>query len=460
MDANKLWLSTKQKVKGSISKNIFDIFFNEKVIPIAIDNGIFYIRGNSQSKVFIEKINRDMLMDIFEELSANIKDIVVLTNDEDEKNILNSFSKSTDDTKKEIESINIDTKEKFKFVDKIAESNLNPNYTFDTFVVGPSNNFAVAACQRVACSDRTMSDNPLFLYGGAGLGKTHLMYAIGHKILERDPSKKVLYVSSETFTNELIIAIREKKNDEFRRKYRTCDVFMIDDVQFFSGKNSVQEELFHTFNELHIAGKKIILSSDKPPKEIHDLENRLVTRFQWGLMTDIQPPDYSTKIAILQTKAENLNVEIPKDVIEYIANNVQSNIRELEGALNKVSLYAELSSKELNLETAKEALKDLLVLYNTREPNIVRVKDLVANAFSVEVEDLSSKKRTKKIAYARQVAMYISRNELELSLPKIGEEFSRDHSTVIHAVERIEEDIRANETTKLKIEKIISDLKQ
>lgn len=285
------------------------------------------------------------------------------------------------------------------------------------------------------------------------------MHAIGHDVLERDPSKKVLYVSSETFTNELIMAIREKKNDEFRHKYRSVDLFMIDDVQFIAGKTSVEEELFHTFNDVYAAGKKIILSSDRPPRDIPHLKDRLKSRFICGIMVDIQAPDYSTRMAILQSKAENDNLYIPKDVIEYIADNVKSNIRELEGALNKVILYADLSSKELNLDTAKEALKDILVSYKTKEINVLRIKEMVADAYNVTVDDLNSKKRTKNIAFPRQIAMYIARNLLDISLPNIGDEFGgRDHTTVMHAIKKVEDEMSKSEITKVKIEKIVSDL--
>ncbi len=257
----------------------------------------------------------------------------------------------------------------------------------------------------------------------------------------------------------MVTAIREKKNSEFREKYRNVDIFMIDDVQFVAGKNSVQEELFHTFNDVHGAGKKIILSSDKPPKDIPELEERLRSRFVWGLITDIQAPDYGTRMAILQNKAENDKLDIDSDVFEYIADNVKSNIRELEGALNKVILYSNLSAKPMNLATAKEALKDVLVSYTTKEVNILRIKEMVADAYNISVEDLISKKRTKNIAFPRQVAMYISRNLLDLSLPAIGDEFGgRDHTTVMHAVNKISDDIQKSEEVKIKIEKIISDL--
>lgn len=454
MDANKLWISAKQKLKGSFPKSFFEIYFNEESIPIAVKDHVFYLRGNIRTKEFFENQKKDKLLEAFSELAANINDVVVITDLDEEL----AFFQTVD----EESARNSAADERTELISKasnIANANLNPKYTFDTFVVGPSNNIAVAACQRVASSDDIMNDNPLFLYGGVGLGKTHLMHAIGHNVLERDPSKKVLYVSSETFTNELIMAIREKKNDEFRHKYRSVDLFMIDDVQFIAGKTSVEEELFHTFNDVFAAGKKIILSSDRPPRDIPHLKDRLKSRFICGIMVDIQAPDYSTRMAILQSKAENDNLSIPKDVIEYIADNVKSNIRELEGALNKVILYADLSSQELNLDTAKEALKDILVSYKTKEINVLRIKEMVSDAYNVTVEELNSKKRTKNIAFPRQVAMYISRTLLDISLPNIGDEFGgRDHTTVMHAIKKIEDEMEKSEMTKVKIEKIISDL--
>ena len=454
MDANKLWISAKQKLKGSFPKSFFEIYFNEESIPIAVKDHVFYLRGNIRTKEFFENQKKDKLLEAFSELAANINDVVVITDLDEEL----AFFQTVD----EENARNSAADERTELISKasnIANANLNPKYTFDTFVVGPSNNIAVAACQRVASSDDIMNDNPLFLYGGVGLGKTHLMHAIGHNVLERDPSKKVLYVSSETFTNELIMAIREKKNDEFRHKYRSVDLFMIDDVQFIAGKTSVEEELFHTFNDVFAAGKKIILSSDRPPRDIPHLKDRLKSRFICGIMVDIQAPDYSTRMAILQSKDENDNLSIPKDVIEYIADNVKSNIRELEGALNKVILYADLSSQELNLDTAKEALKDILVSYKTKEINVLRIKEMVSDAYNVTVEELNSKKRTKNIAFPRQVAMYISRTLLDISLPNIGDEFGgRDHTTVMHAIKKIEDEMEKSEMTKVKIEKIISDL--
>ncbi len=446
IDAQKLWIMTEKKLKGIASSLDYTIYL-KKIIPLEIKDNVFYFKGDDMTKQFIEKRSKDSILEIFSDLAANINDVVVLT--DKDSNLFENNSSNKEDEKK-----SLITKAK-----SLSNANLVPKYTFDTFVQGDTNRVAVAVCMRVAEYDETSNDNPLLLYGGVGLGKTHLMNAIGHRILERDPSKKILYVSSETFTNEFITAIKEKTNDEFRQKYRNVDVLMVDDVQFFSNKNSVQEELFHTFNHLYAAQKKIILTSDRAPKEIPQLEDRLRSRFVWGMMADIQPPDYATKMAILQFKAESENVDIPQEVFDYIAENVVSNIRELEGALNKVIIFGDLTSKPITLETAKEALKDILISYTTKEINVLRIKEMVADAFNVSIDELESKKRSKNIAFARQVAMYLSRNLLDMSYPSIGKEFGgKDHSTVMHATGKIEDEIEKNEIMKIKIEKIISDL--
>ncbi|KYO67247.1 chromosomal replication initiator protein DnaA [Thermovenabulum gondwanense] len=322
-----------------------------------------------------------------------------------------------------------------------GQSNLNPKYTFDTFVVGNSNRFAHAASLAVAQSP-AKAYNPFFIYGGVGLGKTHLMHAIGHYILEHNPYCKVVYVSSEKFTNELINSIRDDKNVEFRNKYRNIDVLLIDDIQFIAGKERTQEEFFHTFNALYEANKQIIISSDRPPKEIPTLEERLRSRFEWGLITDIQPPDFETRIAILRKKAIMENLTVPDEVINFIAEKIETNIRELEGALIRIVAYSSLTNKPIDLSLAELVLKDLLP--NTKQKNvtITDILHAVGTHFSIRIEDFKSKKRTKELAYARQIAMYLARELTDYSLPKIGEEFGgRDHTTVIHACDKISKDM-------------------
>lgn len=336
----------------------------------------------------------------------------------------------------------------------IYNSVLNPKYTFDTFVIGNGNRLAHAAAVAVAEAP-AQAYNPLFLYGGVGLGKTHLMHAIGHYILSQYPHMKVLYVSSEKFTNDLINAIKDDTNEEFRSKYRNMDVLLIDDIQFIGGKERTQEEFFHTFNALYEANKQIIISSDRPPKEITTLEDRLRSRFEWGLTADIQSPDFETRIAILKKKAQLENISIPDDVLAFIADKVVSNIRELEGALNRVIAYSSLTDTEISVDLCAEALKEILAASNNKVIDTNHIIESVSRYFDVRMEEILSQKRNRNISYPRQIAMYLCRDIMGLSLPKIGEEFGgRDHTTVIHAIQKIEEDIQLNPEIKRTVEEL------
>ncbi len=353
----------------------------------------------------------------------------------------------------------LDKKKEQKNMDLLESTNLNPRYVFEEFVVGNSNRFAHAASLAVAESP-AKAYNPLFIYGGVGLGKTHLMHAIGHYILSQKKDAKIYYVSSEQFTNELINSIKDDKNEEFRNKYRTVDVLLVDDIQFIAGKERTQEEFFHTFNALYEANKQIIVSSDRPPKEIPTLEDRLRSRFEWGLITDIQAPDFETRIAILRKKSERDQVDIPNEVFEFIATKIKSNIRELEGALNRVVAYSTLTKKIVDIELVNEALKDLISSNRARKIDVNLIKATVAEYYNIKVEDFESKKRTKQIAFPRQIAMYITRELTDLSLPKIGEEFGgRDHTTVIHAYDKISNDMATDYEFKQKVDGIIKEVK-
>ena len=326
----------------------------------------------------------------------------------------------------------------------IEKANLNPKYTFDTFVVGSNNNFAHAASLAVAESPGEMY-NPLFIYGGVGLGKTHLMHSIAHFILERNPETKVLYVTSESFTNELIEAIRNNNNTataRFREKYRNIDVLLIDDIQFIIGKESTQEEFFHTFNSLHSAKKQIIISSDKPPKDMEILEERFRSRFEWGLIADITLPDYETRMAILHKKEEMDGYNINEEVIKYIANNIKSNIRELEGAFNKVMASAKLEQKDVTLELAEQALKDIISPDEKRVITPEYIISIVAEHYNVTTADLCGNKRSSKIVIPRQVAMYLCRELTSTPLKSIGKSLgNRDHTTIMHGIEKMEKEI-------------------
>lgn len=339
------------------------------------------------------------------------------------------------------------------------KSMLNPKYIFDTFVIGSGNRFAHAASLAVAEAP-AKAYNPLFIYGGVGLGKTHLMHAIGHYVIEHNPNAKVVYLSSEKFTNEFINSIRDNKAVDFRNKYRNVDVLLIDDIQFLAGKEQTQEEFFHTFNALHEESKQIVISSDRPPKEIPTLEDRLRSRFEWGLITDITPPDLETRIAILRKKAKAEGLDIPNEVMLYIANQIDSNIRELEGALIRVVAYSSLINKDINADLAAEALKHIIP---NSKPKIISIYDIqkaVGDVFQVKLEDFKAKKRTKSVAFPRQIAMYLSRELTDSSLPKIGEEFGgRDHTTVIHAHEKISKLLKTDAQLQRQLEDIHDILK-
>lgn len=392
-----------------------------------------------EDDIAIVEVPNDFLKEVLEKRYSNLlKDILSSILNRNVSIFFKIDSSSVSDQASTLDSIEKDSK---NYSEEI-HCNLNSKYTFDTFVVGNSNRFAHAASLAVAQAP-AKAYNPLFIYGGVGLGKTHLMHAIGHYILEHNPSSKVMYVSSEKFTNELINSIRDDKNVEFRNKYRNIDVLLIDDIQFIAGKERTQEEFFHTFNALYEANKQIIISSDRPPKEIPTLEERLRSRFEWGLITDIQPPDFETRIAILRKKAMMEKLTVPDEVINFIATKIETNIRELEGALIRIVAFSSLTNKPIDLALAEHVLKDILPSNKPKSVSVMDILQVVGNYFSVKIEDFKSKKRTKEIAYARQVAMYLCRELTDFSLPKIGEEFGgRDHTTVIHACEKISRDIQ------------------
>jgi len=340
----------------------------------------------------------------------------------------------------------------------IQNNGLNPNYVFSTFVVGKSNILAHGICMDIAVTPG-QKYNPLFIWGKVGLGKTHLMHAIGHYVEEHQPDKKVLYVSSEKFTNDFISAIRTNKTAEFRARYRDLDLLMIDDIQFLYNKEGTQEEFFHTFNDLKNANKQIVISSDRPPKEIKDVEERLVSRFTSGIITDIQPPDFETRVAILQKKAELKHYNIPEEINHFIAQNVPSNIRELEGALNRVVACSEFSGEAISIDNVTVWLKDIIHDNHTGNVSIGLIQQLVSEAYGYSIEDLLSQNRTAELATARQVAMYLAREKTEESLQQIGRAFNKkDHTTVIHACRKIEELIKTDVRVKNLVDNVVSKL--
>ena len=336
----------------------------------------------------------------------------------------------------------------------MRETKLNPKYTFDTFVIGKGNQMAHAAALVVSEEPGTMY-NPLFFYGGVGLGKTHLMHAIGNKLLETDPTSNIKYVTSESFTNELINAIQTKKQEAFREEYRNVDLLLVDDIQFFANKEATQEEFFHTFNALYEDDKQIVLTSDRLPNEIPQLQDRLVSRFKWGLSVDITPPDLETRIAILRNKADLEGIEIPDDTLSYIAGQIDSNVRELEGALARVQAYSRLNNSPITTSLVADALKSLHLSSKLSEVSIPVIQEKVAKYFHVTMADLKGKKRNKQIVIPRQIAMYLSRELTESSLPRIGNEFGgKDHTTVIHAHDKITKALK----TDAELQKAVGDL--
>ena len=341
----------------------------------------------------------------------------------------------------------------------MSEPALNAKYTFESFVVGPSNRFAHAASMAVA-ETPAKAYNPLFIYGPVGLGKTHLMQAIGQETLRRSPNIKVLYITSEKFTNQLINAIKTGTTLKFREKYRNVDCLLIDDIHFIAGKEATMEEFFHTFNTLYDYHKQIVVSSDKPPKDISNLEERLVSRFEWGLVTDIQPPDFETRTAILRKKAERENLHIPDSVTSFIADRIKSNIRELEGALIRVVAYSKLVGKDVDETVAYDVLKDLIV-ENQKKITVDLIQRKVAEYFEVRPSDMTAKRRSRNVVYPRHIAMFLSREMTSLSLPEIGEQFGgRDHTTVLHAYQKIKKDTKKDPKTKSLVDKLSVEIKK
>ncbi len=336
-------------------------------------------------------------------------------------------------------------------------SSLNPKYTFETFIIGKNNELAHAASQAVAKNPGTQY-NPLFIYGGVGLGKTHLMHGAGHKMLQTNPKAKILYVTSEKFTNDYINAISQKRMDEFKKTYRGIDALLIDDIQFLAGKEGTQEEFFHTFNELRDKGRQIIITSDRLPKDIPAIEQRLVSRFEWGMVADIQAPDLETRMAILRTKLEKKGAEISEDILFYIAENIQSNVRELEGALNRLAVYQQMENRGLVLEQAKSILSSIIGA-KKRITSIKKIAESVAEFYNISLEDLIKQSRKKEFVKPRQIAMYLVRKELDNSFPSIGDFFGgRDHTTVMHAVEKVEKMVKEKDSFKQEVNLIMDKL--
>ena len=431
------------RIEHELSNVSFTTWIQPLKVYDVIDNTVFILVNMNASVEYIEKKYLLPLKVCIAEITGTEFEVMFFSEDDDKLD--------------EIQNMAIEASQKKKTKTAAEKAGLNPKYTFDTFVVGGNNNFAHAASLAVAESPGEVY-NPLFIYGGVGLGKTHLMHSIAHFILDKNAKKKVLYVTSETFTNELIEALKngrtagnESAMSKFRDKYRNNDVLLIDDIQFIIGKESTQEEFFHTFNHLHTSGKQIIISSDKPPKDIETLEARLRTRFEWGLIADISAPDYETRMAILQKKIELDHLEkynIPRDVLQYIAENIKTNIRELEGSLNKlIALYKLNNNDVIDISLASEALKDIVSSQNNRKVTPELILDIVSDHFGISIADLKSNKRSADIANPRQISMYLIRTMTEVPLKGIGIILGgKDHSTVKYGVEKITNEMKRNET--------------
>ncbi|QZA33025.1 chromosomal replication initiator protein DnaA [Hydrogenibacillus sp. N12] len=412
--AQELWNRVLERLKNRISKPSFDTWFGETRAAAKDDDHFIIITPNAFIKGWLQDHYTGYLADLLADVAGRPYRLSIVTEDEWTAPPAAPPAPSAG-----------------------ASDPLNPKYVFETFVVGNGNRFAHAAALAVA-ERPARSYNPLFIYGGVGLGKTHLMHAIGHYVRRHHPHLKVVYLSAEKFTNEFIYAIRDNSPEAFRQKYRSVDLLLIDDIQFLANKEQTQEEFFHTFNTLHEANKQIVITSDRPPKSIPTLEDRLRSRFEWGLITDIQPPDLETRIAILHRKARAEGLSLDPDVLTYIAAQVSTNIRELEGALIRVIAYASLVRRDIDVPLAEEALKDLIAQKNTKPLTVFDIQKVVADYYGVPPEALKSKKRSKDVVLPRQVAMYLTRELTALSLPKIGQEFGgRDHTTVLHACEKI-----------------------
>lgn len=438
IDKDELIAKIKEELKPEVTKISFDTWIMPLDIRSIDGNNIVFTTTSEYQKDFIENKYKPLIFNTLRYITN--KDWTFSVIDLSKENQAEEIIK---DPKSDVSLAEVETN----------KSTLNPKYTFETFVVGNNNRFAHAAALAVG-NEPAKSYNPLFLYGGVGLGKTHLMHAIGNRIIENNSNSNVLYVTSEKFTNQLINAIKDNKNEFFRNKYRNIDVLLIDDIQFIAGKERVQEEFFHTFNALYEEGKQIIISSDKPPRDIPFLEDRLKSRFEWGLLADISCPDYETRLAILRKKAQDENVIIEDFILSNIANKIDSNIRELEGVFNKIVARASLTHSPITIELAENIINE----FKYESEKVIScdfIKETVAKYFSIAKDDLSGNKRSNDIAFPRQISMYLCREIANMSYPQIGTDFGgRDHSTVMHACKKIEKEIKEKTNTKLIVDSV------
>jgi chromosomal replication initiator protein len=438
MTNQQLWQAILGNMELTLSKANFTTWFKNTTIIEKTDTGIVVGVPNAFTKEWLQNKYHADIMKTLKGIAAEIKEVKYQI-------VSPTYIAAPAGAKEATRAVATPTK-------RAENQNLNPKYIFSTFIVGSNNQLAHAASLAVSKKPGSVY-NPLFIYGGVGLGKTHLMQAVGAEVLKKDPEAKILYVTSERFTNEFVQAVREGKTDQFKNLYRSVDVLLVDDIQFLAGKEGTQEEFFHTFNALHQNNKQVVMTSDRLPKEIPAIEERLVSRFEWGMIADIQAPDMETRLAILKTKAREKNYNVEPEILSYIAETIQSNIRELEGALNRLMVYCQLNNTKPSIEQVKTLLVNVITPPKKRGVSARKIAEVVADFYNVTLEDLLKQSRKKEYVNPRQIAMYIIRKELETSLPSIGDFFGgRDHTTVIHAIDKIERLIKEKSGLKQEIE--------
>jgi chromosomal replication initiator protein len=449
MNNQQLWQAILGSLEVSLSKANFNTWFKNTSILERGADGIVIGVPTAFSRDWIAAKYQQEILKSLKTLAPEIREIKYQLNSQSASAANNQASKNTQKGQS--------PKETFKETSPTGVSGLNPKYTFDTFIIGKHNELAHAA-SLTAAKNPGVQYNPLFIYGGVGLGKTHLLHAAGHKLLENNPKSRLLYVTSEKFANDYVNAISQKRMEEFKKNYRSVDGLLIDDIQFMAGKEGFQEEFFHTFNELRDKGKQIIITSDRQPKEIPSIEQRLVSRFEWGMVADIQPPDIETRLAILRNKMEKRGIDFSEEILLFIAENIQNNVRELEGALNRLVVYQQMENHTLGFEQAKTILANIINL-KKRVPSAKKISELVAEFYNITIDDLIKQSRKKEYVKPRQIAMYLIRKELDNSFPSIGSFFGgRDHTTVMHAVEKVENLIKDKEGFKQEVDLILNKL--
>ena len=451
MNQDQVWSQVQEELRFQLAKRTYDMWLKNTSV-VSADGGTFRIGVPSKlAKDWLEDRFSGLIQETLQAVTGSEVDIDFVIAPTGHRPAHALFD---GDDSRNGDNGHDNAPEVIAEVAVVTPSELNARFRFSSFVVGHNSQFAHAAAKAVAEAPGD-SYNPLFLYGGVGLGKTHLMHAIGHEVHDRFPRKRVVYLTSEQFTNEVISSIATARMGEFRHKYRTVDVLLIDDVQFLAGKDRTKEEFFHTFNALHEINKQIVISSDRPPKEIPTLEDRLRSRFEWGLIADIQPPDFETRLAILHSKLGDNGGLIPEEVLNFIAHKVQRNIRELEGALTRVQAFAAVHQRQVDEEEAARLLSDIIPA-STRKPiNVERIQVLVADYYNVTLDDMKGKRRDKHIVFPRQVAMYLVREETPSSLPAIGKAFGgRDHTTALHSIEKIANELKEDERLRYEVQSI------